>query len=360
MNATAQHESESLDPEELRDAARRFLADKVDRRAAWGETGTADILALEAEITAMGWPLLTIPAAFGGLDQSFLTLVPIYEETGRSLSPVSIADTMSAVDVLVQTDDVVVCEVLERLVGGKARLVTAFAPDLDGPTLNFRLSGIQRATGATDLVLLPKSGAGRVLLVDLLGNGVRIERIETWDRGRVFDDVSLTNVQGRELSIDAREAGQTARAHSDLALAWDSIGAAEQALTEAVAYMGTRQQFGRPVGSFQALKHRAADLKVGLELARAIARRASEVYAVRSTGWEDLAGQARLLAVDAYRAIAEESVQFHGGIGFTWEHDCHLFLKRALMNEMSGETQDQVRDRVAPGILARALGARGR
>jgi alkylation response protein AidB-like acyl-CoA dehydrogenase len=75
-------------------------------------------------------------------------------------------------------------------------------------------------------------------------------------------------------------------------------------------------------------------------------------------GWSDFAGQARLLAVDAFRAIAEESVQFHGGIGFTWEHDCHLFLKRALMNEMLGETPEQVRDRVAPGILTRAL-ARG-
>jgi alkylation response protein AidB-like acyl-CoA dehydrogenase len=306
----------------------------------------------------MGWLLLTIPTLYGGLGQSFLALVPIYEETGRSLSPVTIADTMTAVDVLARSDDPTARETLERIVAGKARVAIVFASHPGGSMLNIKLANVRDASGATDLLLLPKSNADPVVLVDLRGTAARVERAETWDRGRVFDDVTLNNARGRRISTDAAVATRTARAHADLALAWDSIGAADQALTEAVAYMCTRQQFGRPVGSFQALKHRAADLKVGLELARALARRASEVYAGRATGWDDVAGQARLLAVDAYRAIAEESVQFHGGIGFTWEHDCHLFLKRALMNEMLGETPEQIRDRVSVGILSRAL-ARG-
>jgi len=237
----------------------------------------------------------------------------------------------------------------------EARVVVAFSSKMDGNMGDGELSVIRGAVGATDLLVLPELGGGRAALIDLHGPGVAFERVETWDRGRFFSDIRLTDAPARPLAIDVRDAKHLARAHLDLAMAWDSVGAADQALTEAVAYMGTRQQFGRPIGSFQALKHRAADLKVGLELARALASKASGVYAERAFTWSDLAGQARLLAVDAYRAIAEESVQFHGGIGFTWQHDCHLFLKRALMNEMLGDRPEQVRDRVAPGVFSRAL-----
>jgi alkylation response protein AidB-like acyl-CoA dehydrogenase len=359
VNATAKQTAETLDPEELRDAAKRLLADRVERRAGWGKEGAPpDTRALEAEFAGLGWLLLTIPASYGGLGQDFLTLVPIYEEIGRSLSPVTIADTMTAVDVLTVADDSVARDVLERIVDGTARVAVGFAAFFDSASLALGLTTVRGATGATDLMLLPESVEGRVALVDLRGTGVAVKSAATWDRGRVFGDITLNDVKGRTLAIDVREATQIARAHADLAMAWDSIGAAEQALAEAVAYMCTRQQFGRPVGSFQALKHRAADLKVGLELARALARRASDLYAERAEGWNDCAGQARLLAVDSFRAIAEEAVQFHGGIGFTWEHDCHLFLKRALMNEMLGETPEQIRDRVAGGIFTRAL-ARG-
>jgi alkylation response protein AidB-like acyl-CoA dehydrogenase len=354
----AKHEAETLDPEELRDAAKRLLADQVSRRAGWVEDGCLNATTLETEIAALGWPLLTIPVSYGGLGQSVLALVPIYEETGRSLSPVTIADTMTAVDVLTAADGTAARDVLERIVAGEARLAVGFVPHLDSAKLNLELTTVRGATSATDLLLLPRSSGGRVRLVDLQGPGVVVGLAPTWDRGRVFGDITLNGAEGQPLPIDVQESTQIARAHADLALAWESIGGAEQALTEAVAYMCTRKQFGRPVGSCQALKHRAADLKVGLELARALSWRASHLYAERAVGWSDFAGQARLLAVDAFRAIAEESVQFHGGIGFTWEHDCHLFLKRALMNEMLGETPEQVRDRVAPGILTRAL-ARG-
>lgn len=357
MNAVTHDAVDVIDPEELREAAKRLLAGKVDRRAGWGEHGTADTASLEAEIAGLGWLLLTMPAARGGMGQSFLALAPIYEELGRSLAPVTIADTMAAVDVLTTDDSVAAGQLLERIATGEARVV-AFSWDTDDESVAGKFSMVRGAVGATDLLVLPEHGHGPALLIDLLGDGVTIERVDTWDRGRVFGDIRLQGAATRSLAIDASVATQIARAHTDLAMAWESVGAAEQALTDAVAYMGTRQQFGRPIGSFQALKHRAADLKVGLELARALARQASAVYAERAAGWSDLAGQARLLAVDAYRAIAEEAVQFHGGIGFTWEHDCHLFLKRALMNEVLGGVPEQIRDRVAPGIFARALGAR--
>jgi len=332
-------EAETIDPEELRDAAKRLLTDKVDRRAGWGERDEPDTAALEGEIAALGWSLLTLPVSRGGLGQSFVALAPIYEEMGRSLAPVTLADSMAAVDVLVADGSAVAAQLLDRIASGESRVVVAFSPAMDDKTCGSELSLVRGAMGATDLLVLPERGAGPAVLVDLRGAGVAVERVVTWDRGRTFGDIRLSAAAAiRALTIEAREARTLARAHLDLAMAWDSVGGAEQALVEAVAYMGTRQQFGRPIGSFQALKHRAADLKVGLELARALARKASLEYAERAVGWSDLAGQARLLAVDAYRAIAEEAVQFHGGIGFTWEHDCHLFLKRAVMNVMLGGT----------------------
>jgi len=210
------------------------------------------------------------------------------------------------------------------------------------------------ADRATDLLILPC--AGSAALIALGSTGVTVEPIQTWDRSRCFADIRLAGAAATQLSIDTIAAARIARAHLDLAMAWDCIGAADQALEEAVAYMGMRRQFDRPIGSFQSLKHRAADLKVGLELARALALSAGDLYAVRGDGWDDRAGQARLLAVRAFRAIAEEAIQFHGGIGFTWEHDCHIFLKRALMNEMLGGSAELVSDRIAPGIFSRALG----
>jgi alkylation response protein AidB-like acyl-CoA dehydrogenase len=349
-------EADAIDPEELRDAAKRLLTDKVDRRAGWGEQRELDTASLEGEIAGLGWSLLTLPVSRGGLGQSFVALAPIYEEMGRSLAPFTLADSLAAADVLVADGSAVAVQLLDRIASGEARVVVAFSPAMEEKIRASELSLVRGAIGATDVLVLPERGEGPVVLVDLLGAGVAVERVETWDRGRTFGDIRLSGAAAsRPLTIEAREARSLARAHLDLAMAWDSVGGAEQALSEAVAYMGTRQQFGRPIGSFQALKHRAADLKVGLELARALTRKASLVYAEREDGWSDLTGQARLLAVDAYRAIAEEAVQFHGGIGFTWEYDCHLFLKRALMNEMLGGTPEQIRDRVAPGIFGRAL-----
>ena len=159
-------------------------------------------------------------------------------------------------------------------------------------------------------------------------------------------------------SIDAALVLPVLRAHLELALAWDSVGGAGQCLTETVEYMLGRQQFGRPIASFQALKHRAADHKVAIELARSLAGRASGLFADRAEGWSAIAAQARILACDAYAAMAEDAIQMFGGVGFTWEYNPHLFLKRALVNRIIGGSPDAVRDRIADEVCSRALGTR--
>jgi alkylation response protein AidB-like acyl-CoA dehydrogenase len=354
MSAGAIEGAGTTDSETLREAARRLLTDKVDRRAGYSDPQREVRTALEGEMTALGWKLLTVPESRDGLGQGFAALAPIYEELGRTLAPVTMSGTMAAVDVLSANRDEAGSALLDRIVTGEARVAVVF-PNfaLNSKTIDATFNTLCDADHATDLLILPY--AGPPVLVALESAGVTVEPIQTWDRSRYFADIHLAGAASTQLDIDAAAAGRIARAHLDLAMAWDCIGAAEQALEEAVAYMGIRRQFDRPIGSFQSLKHRAADLKVGLELARALACNAGDLYAMRGDGWDDRAGQARLLAVRAFRAIAEDAIQFHGGIGFTWEHDCHTFLKRALMNEMLGETEAQVSDRIAPGIFSRAL-----
>lgn len=341
---------EAIEPEELRDGAARLLADKVDRRAAWSEVQTFQAVAdLYSEMASLGWFMLTVPTRNGGLGQSFVALAPIYEEMGRALSPVRISQTMAVVDVLAVDGGADAAALLGRIAEGTARVIVLEGDgDLSAQT-------VPEACHATTALVLPSDADAQVLLIDLAQPGATLDNVLTWDRSRRYGDVRLSNVVSVALSLTAGEASVLVQGHDDLAMAWDSVGGGRQALDEVVQYMGTRQQFNRPIGSFQALKHRAADLKVKLEIARALAEHATVAFSARTDGWSTLAGQARLLAVDAFRTIAEESIQFHGGIGFTWEHDAHIFLKRALMNEMLGGPPEQIRDRVASGIISKAL-----
>ncbi|WP_068088931.1 acyl-CoA dehydrogenase family protein [Novosphingobium rosa] len=338
-----------IDPEEIRETAQRFLANKVERRAAW-EGKDAGCAALEAEMAELGWYLLIVPEAQGGLGQSFEALAPIYEEMGRALAPSWLAGTMAAIDVLATGGH---AEALSDLVGQGWRIATIVLPAGQTPD-HAQVRIVGGADRATHLLLIAADGsAARLIPADAVG--VSLVPVETWDRGRAYAALSVEGEQG-SLAVDGSLALAVAQAHGDLALAWDSIGAASQCLSETIDYMLGRQQFGRPIASFQALKHRAADHKVALELARALARHASSAFARRSEGWAVLAAQSRILAVEAFRAIGEDAVQMHGGVGFTWEYNCHLFLKRALVNEVMDGTPDQIRDRIAAQVAAQAMG----
>jgi alkylation response protein AidB-like acyl-CoA dehydrogenase len=349
-----------IDPEELRDAARRLLADKVDRRAPWEERDARSPelhrAELESAMTELGWYLLTIPEAMGGLGQSFDALAPIYEEAGRALSPLWPAGTMAAIDVLAADGTQEAQAVLQAIAEEGRRVATVILP-AGASMQSARVAMVPGADLATHLLLIPESGdACQLVAADAAG--VSIEAVDTWDRSRSFADVVLRNASADAMRIALPESLALARAHGELALAWDCVGAAAQCLTETVDYMLGRQQFGRSIASFQALKHRAADHKVALELARSLATHASAVYARKGNGWAELATQARLLATSAFRGIAEDAVQLHGGVGFTWEYSCHLFLKRALVNEMIDGAPEALNDRIAETVMQKAMSAR--
>lgn len=348
---TSAMEEMLIDPEEMREAARRLLSDKVERRAPW-EDRAGSAATLEANVGELGWYQLTAAEEHGGLGQRFDVLAPIYEELGRSLAPLWLAGTMAAVDALGAAGGVDAENAIADIVEQNWRIAPVILPK--GQSLeSASLPVVPGATEATHLLIVDQDGSAA--LIGCSASGVAIAEVETWDLGRSYGEVTLTGVSDVLSRFEAGDLLPVLRAHSELALAWDSVGGATQSLAETVEYMQGRQQFGRPIASFQALKHRAADHKVAIELARSLVGHASAVFTVRGEGWQVLAAQARILACDAYAAVTEDSIQLFGGVGFTWEYDPHLFLKRALMNQIIGGSPDELRDRIAGDICREAL-----
>jgi alkylation response protein AidB-like acyl-CoA dehydrogenase len=199
-----------------------------------------------------------------------------------------------------------------------------------------------------DELVLPVRGADSALSLAILAReeqGVEVETHDIIDLTRTLGEVRLTGVQVPPERIFPLAAGLLD--HAAVALACDSSGGAAHILERTVSYLGTRKQFDRPIGSFQALKHRAATWKIQLEAVAALTRHACDLLDSAAGGRSATASCAKFSAAETYVAIAEDSVQLHGGIGFTWDHECHLFLKRSRLNcELFGGST-QHRERVA-------------
>jgi alkylation response protein AidB-like acyl-CoA dehydrogenase len=148
------------------------------------------------------------------------------------------------------------------------------------------------------------------------------------------------------------ELRDTLTAEAALLIACDAKGGANAVLERTLDYLKTRMQFGKPIGSFQALKHRCADHKVALEASGAVTTEAVRLWAAGDPSAVVMASSAKAYACGTYATVAEDAVQLHGGIGFTWEHDCHLFLKRAKLNQaLYGSTSAHL-DRAASLLAA--------
>jgi alkylation response protein AidB-like acyl-CoA dehydrogenase len=357
-----------LDKEELRDAARRMLAEQIDRQA-WLRSD-ADVVPAPAGLwplmAELGWLALAVPEAQGGLGQPPSVLSVLHHELGRALSPAPFASAMLAAEALALAGHGLV----EAAVGGEATVVPLFDEDAtlarradgDAVVLDGTLGDVIDAPLASHLLLaLPASAQGEALLalLPLPRAGVTVQHVPTWDRTRQMGDVQLKALRLDAADIVLRgEAAQKliARMHTqrDLALAADALGGVEIALEETLAYMAQRQQFGRPIASFQALKHRCADHHAALEGAQALLRAACRAADQQAEDAAVRAASARLHAGAVYLALSEDSVQLHGGIGFTWEQACHLYLKRARLSEVLGGRAARRADRIAPSLFLHA------
>jgi alkylation response protein AidB-like acyl-CoA dehydrogenase len=342
-----------LDQGVLRDSARKLLArvrEQGNDPRGWWTT-----------MVTHGWPGLALPEANGGMAQPFSALAVLYQELGRVLAPQTFMAASLCLGALVEmNDDDVVRDLIADALGGEAVPMAVAPRGLKSVAGRLRgtICDVLHLDEATHL-LIPIEDERRIMaLITLPHPGVSIQYRPTWDRTRRLFDIKFDDLElsGTFLGAADSPGSVTARmaAHHDLALACDALGGAEGIFEETLSYMQLRQQFKRPIASFQALKHRCADLSTAISASRALVTAACQAFSDRRGDFEMSAACARLHAGAVYRNVTEEAVQLHGGIGFTWEHRCHQFLKRARLNDALGGTPDQRKDALAPALFRAA------
>jgi alkylation response protein AidB-like acyl-CoA dehydrogenase len=188
------------------------------------------------------------------------------------------------------------------------------------------------AGGEVRFLVVPVAG-GPLRLVDATGGGVRLVHRELLDRSRSAADVVLSDAPSQPLGVDADGVLAEAARRAAVLVAADSLGAADRMLELAVAYSGQRRQFGVPIGSFQAVKHAAATILVGVEAARSVVYLAAAAVQSGDPRAVPYSAAAKAQVTAEGARAADSALTLHGAIGYTWEHDLHLFYKRAKLDE---------------------------
>lgn len=287
----------------------------------------------------IGVGALGLPESCGGLG-GLAELVVVAEELGAALLPVPFLSTVFAGQVLVNTggaDDVLseIAEGTPAAVAGLNRrgwwspddLMFTAADQAGSWSLTGNAPAVLGAAGARWLVIPADTPDGPdVFLVDSATPGAAVVPLETLDLSRGQGSVTLTDVSATRLTTGGTAAAAVLPA-LDIAcivLAAEQLGGAQTSLDQTVEYVKERRQFGREIGSFQAVKHTLADLLVLVESSRSAVTRA-----VEADDLVEASAVAQAWCSDAYRTVSAEAVQLHGGIGFTWEHHCHMYFRRA-------------------------------
>lgn len=349
--------------EDLRASVRSLLTDRCPWSAVLErvETSAPADLALWKELAAMGVAGLHVPERLGGAGATLRETAVVAEELGRAVAPVPfLASAVLATSALLAAGGDTAEEALVPLAAGETTgalaVPLATAPDtpfpravrFDSGTVTGEVRGVADAATAQVLVV-PATGAdGPGLYLVQAASTVRTP-VTSLDLTRPLASVRFDCAAARPVAVGraAEDALRTALVSGAAVLASEQLGVAEWALGTTVDYLKTRYQFGRAVGSFQAVKHRLADLWVSVSQARAVARNAASAAVHGGPEAELDAALAQAFVSPTAVHAAEEAVQLHGGIGFTWEHPAHLYLKRAKADAIALGTADRHRMAIA-------------
>jgi alkylation response protein AidB-like acyl-CoA dehydrogenase len=305
----------------------------------------------------LGWPALLVGEEYDGLGRDLVDLALIAEEHGRTVQPGPlIGNALVAVAISQSGSDNLRAQVLPMLASGEAVAAWAFAEsrqpwDVDGLCAvateeadGFRLQGIKTAvqdaeTASWILVTARLGGRMAQFLVDRHSAGLSVRRQRTMDITRRFDEVSLDDVAvPRSALLHAGDPAEAALVHQNLCgavlVSAESVGVGAAVLAMSVEYAKLRVQFGRPIGSFQAVKHKCATMRMWLQASRAATYYAAMAVAADAADAEEAASVAKAYTSSAIADLTSEALQVHGGIGFTWEHDLHLYHRRAKANQV--------------------------
>lgn len=268
----------------------------------------------------------------GGTGGSFVDAAVVLEEAGSALFPVPLLAGIVAAAAVDRSDPTLAAQLLPPVAAGERIAALVVGPDLgaEGDVLRGVATHVTDGHRADLLVVASPAG---LWAVDRSAPGVEVTGAPSLDLTRWQATVSLDGAPAQRLGDAAASA--TAVDLLRVALAVEAVGVARHCLIATVDYLKTREQFGKPIGSFQALQHRAADLTVELEAAASTAYYAAWVAADSPDELPVVAPLAKAVCADAAYRIAAETIQLHGGIGFTWEHEAHLYFKRATATRMS-------------------------
>jgi alkylation response protein AidB-like acyl-CoA dehydrogenase len=376
----------STEQRELRESVRRFLTERAPLTKVRELMETADGTDPDVWRQAsaqLGLPGIAIPEEYGGAGFSFAEQAIVLEELGAALftGPYLASAVLAATALLASDDEEAKKDLLPGIAAGETIATLAFTedggswdpasirltatgnagPKNAGPKNDgsWRLDGHKSFVldgHAADLILVVAAtetdGQLSLFAVTSAADGLTRRALPTLDQTRKLARLTFHRTPARLVG----EPG-AARAVLDhvldvaaVALAAEQLGGAQRALDMAVAYAKVRQQFGRPIGSFQAIKHRCADLLLEVESLRSAVGYAAAAVAAGSAELPVLAPLLKAYASDVYSHVAGENIQIHGGIGFTWEHDAHLYLKRAKASELFLGDASYHRERLATRI----------
>jgi alkylation response protein AidB-like acyl-CoA dehydrogenase len=373
----------SEEQEMLRDAAKRFLADNCPT------TFVRKMMAHETahdpdfwkKIVGLGWPAILIPEQYGGQGGTFLDMTVVVEEAGKVLLPGPFfTSALIGVPLAIeggseeQKKRILPLMAKGEFIGTLALAEAAGRFDAGGIELkaikrgsDYVISGekffVPDAHVANGMAVAVRTGSGSkpedgitILTVPTNAKGVTITQLKTVDMTRRLCHVKFDNVTVAANDILGKEnAGwPILRRTLDIctaALAAEMVGTAQKALDMSVEYAKTRVQFGKPIGSFQAVKHKCVDMMVAVENARSLTYYACWTVDERVPEAASAVPMAKAYASDMAKNVTSEAIQVHGGIGFTWEHDMHLFHRRALSGEANFGNAPIHRETVAKSLL---------
>jgi alkylation response protein AidB-like acyl-CoA dehydrogenase len=332
----------SEDQREIKRTAREFLAARYPLEKLRDTDGDPHW----AEVCDLGWPEL----ALGEEGFGIVELCVVAEEAGYALAPTPLLSTWAAGLLLAAAG------AEERIAGGRRGTVAQWDADGDADPETSTLQPGERLTGvkiavpdAADAdVVVVTAAEGRMFAVD--GSDASVERADSLDTTRPLSTVRLDDAPAVELTAP----------HDALSRAWhaiatacaaESVGVAARALDMAVAYAKERRQFGRAIGSYQAVSHACAQMLLEVEGARSVAYWAAWALDHDPEAAPAAAACAKAYASDAGRRVTRSALQVHGGIGFTWEHDLHFLLKRAEANAHAYGDARWQREQVAAAVL---------
>lgn len=365
----------SEEQEMFRNYVRKYLTDlehtKVARSYLSGDE--AALKTAMSGLAELGCMSLNIEEEHGGMGLAALDLVPIYEETGAVLLPGLLLETLSLVVPILQKYGTAAQQEkhLPKIASGEETWSIAWLESnssyrpagvqfsAENGVLNGKKILVPDAAVADYLLVVARTTAGRgqegISLIIVPTADLSIQPQLNIDATRKAAAVVATNIAyTEEQLLGTIDAGwdilQEGLLSFNAALSSTIVGGLEKLVAMVTEYANIREQFGQPIGRFQAIKHRIVDMKMDLETARSLSHYANWAYDTNAPDRVEAIASARIFSTEAFNRLADHSVQIHGGIGFTEELDCHLFVKRARFYENYLGSTDQYYEQAAVAL----------